>query len=241
MNATVGRFTPWPMKAIATGIMRTRVRLRAAYTSTCQVMCGRASVSASAPNPIQVTAARNPPVSSVSRVMFEPLAPREAPEGDTSDESCDERAATERYGECVGQERRDQRQYLPPIVTDPSTPIRHTEQKPTDDAGTDAGGESPADLHNHVAENRRGDAGVKVGIGHVERDKEERHGESIVEAALHVERLAHAWGHRRVGDDFLAERCVGRGQHRGEEDDGCEGHAREDECADTHSSQHREW
>ena len=64
---------------MATGTIRTTVRLSAAYRTTCQVTCGIASVSASAPNPIQVTAATSPPASSVNSVTTEPRAPEARP------------------------------------------------------------------------------------------------------------------------------------------------------------------
>ena len=79
MKAIVGRCTPLPSSAIATGTMRTSVRLSTAYRMTCQVTWGMTSPSARAPNPIQVTAASRPPVSSVKSVTAEPGTPEAMP------------------------------------------------------------------------------------------------------------------------------------------------------------------
>ena len=72
MKAMVGARAPLPARAIATGAMRTIVRLSAAYATTCQVTCGSSLPSASAPKPIQTTAASNPPTSSLSLVTRSP-------------------------------------------------------------------------------------------------------------------------------------------------------------------------
>ena len=101
-------------------------------------------------------------------------------------------------------------------------------------------GQPPADLLGGVAHHRPGHAGLEFGVGDVEGDEEEGHGEAVVEPALHIERLTYAGRNRRVGDDLLAERRVGRGQHRREQDDGRERHAGEDQCADPGPGDHRE-
>ncbi len=64
-NATVGHPAPVRARATATGIIRTTVRLSTAYAMTCQVISAHTWRTATAPKPIQVTAASRFPVSSV--------------------------------------------------------------------------------------------------------------------------------------------------------------------------------
>ena len=66
MKATVGSPTCRPASARATGSIRTTVRLSTAYTTTCQVISGSASVIATAPKITQVAAARRSPALSVN-------------------------------------------------------------------------------------------------------------------------------------------------------------------------------
>jgi hypothetical protein len=56
--------------------------------------------------------------------------------------------------------------------------------------------------------------GVPFGDG--ERDEEERHADSVVEAALDVEALPYSRGNPLVGHNCLAKRGVGAGEHDGE-------------------------
>ena len=197
MNATVGRRMPRPASAIATGTMRTTVRLSAAYRTTCQVMCGIARVSASAPKPIQVTAATRPPASSVNSVTTEPRAPETRPKAMPPTNAAMKPLPPEQQRDRVGEQGDRQRDDLPPLAADPAAAVGDAEQQAAEDAGGQAGGQAPADLLGRVADDRPGHAGLELGVGDVERDEEEGHGEAVVEPALHVERLAHAGRHRR--------------------------------------------
>ena len=57
-----------------------------------------------------------------------------------------------------------------------------------------------------------------VGLGHGERDREQRDAQAVVEPALDVQALADPRRQACVGDDGLPERGVGRGEHDREHD-----------------------
>ena len=116
--------------------------------------------------------------------------------------------------EQVGQQRGHEGHDLPPLVLEPAAAVRRAQQKPGEHAGPHAGRQAPADLLGHVGEDRGGHAAGQLGQRDVHRDEEEGDAEAVVEAALDVQCLTHALGHGLVRHDALAERGIGRAEHR---------------------------
>src|ERR1700760_4558477 len=145
-NPTVWRWAPLPTSAMATGSMRTTVRLSTAYSATRQVTCSSAGPRRTAPNARKVTPPSRPPISSSSRA---PAHPAEQPAGH---ERGDDPGAAERRGHPVGQRGARHRDDLEPRAGD---------QIPADPERDHAGGRQPgrgptqkpvADLLGHDAE-----------------------------------------------------------------------------------------
>ena len=61
--------------------------------------------------------------------------------------------------------------------------------------GGDACCQPPAELVGGVVDHGPGDPRRQLGVGEVESNEEEGDGKAVVEAALHIECLAHAGGH----------------------------------------------
>ena len=90
---------------------------------------------------------------------------------------------------------------------------REPERERAQDAGRHACDEAVADLLQHEVHRTMRRQRSLVPFGESERDEEERDADSVVEAALDVETLPDPRRDPLVGDDRLAERRVGAGEH----------------------------
>ena len=143
MKATVGARAPLPSRAIATGTMRTSVRLSAAYSTTCQVRWGMAQAIPAAPKPIQVTAASTPPASSVNRVDSEPCFPAKRPNAMPPTKAAMKTLPPSFRAMAIGQKRARQREDLPPLAPDPAAPAGDPQEQAAQHAGDHAGQRVP--------------------------------------------------------------------------------------------------
>ena len=72
----------------------------------------------------------------------------------------------------------------------------------------------PQPIASHDQPRRVGRRGVAgIGLRDGKRDREQRHAQAVVEAALDVQALTYTRRQVLVGDDRLAQRGVGRSQH----------------------------
>ena len=117
----------------------------------------------------------------------------------------------------------------------PSVPDHPANDQPADDPADDPGDDAQADLLRREPEEVQDRAVGDLGPRELEGQQVERHRDAVVQAALDVEALAHPRRHRRVGDDALAERGVGRREDDRDECGFDEQHAREDQSRDRDS------
>ena len=90
---------------------------------------------------------------------------------------------------------------------------RDPERERAQDAGRHASDEAVADLLQHEVHGGVRRHSPLVPFGEGKRDEEERDADSVVQAALDVETLPDPRRDPLVGDDRLAERRVGAGEH----------------------------
>ena len=194
---TVRRLAPLPIMAIATGSIRTTVRLSTAYAAALQVRCSRPGPSRIAPKIEERHAAEQ-----AADLLVQAAMPRSDSRADESRISLPARNAAmnpeppRAEGDPVGERRAGDRNDLNPRFGDQSrAPAGH--QDGGDGQPGDHAAEDPvADLLGHDLHRvlRKWCVGFDICRG--QRDQQQRYADSIVEPALDVEALPDPGGSR---------------------------------------------
>ena len=146
-------------------------------------------------------------------VAFDDIA-----EGQPGDEGGDEAVAADQFGAGEGKGRHRQHGGAFEGHAHPLPAHRGVDQPAAEAADRDAGDGAEQDLQCARCQDVRRCLGVRRAAGGQGREQEhEGHGDAVIETAFHVERLTDAHGHVGVGDHGLAERRIGRREHRGEQ------------------------
>ena len=135
-----------PHIAMATGIMRTSVRLRTAYSASSQLSSVSAGPSRMAPKSTKVTPLRTRAHLLAELVELLGVAPERQAEDDAADEGRDEAGPVKRARDAIGQGGAGSRDHLFPRGGDQISPARLGDDRGDQQSGHHSSQHAEADL-----------------------------------------------------------------------------------------------